>query len=235
MAIRALIVEDERLTRRDLREQLDLVPEITVIGEAASLADAATMIAEHDPELVFLDIQLGKESGFDLLTRAPARFDVIFVTAYDEFAVRAFELGAVHYLLKPVELAKLQEAVRRLTSKERPPGDDGPFREGDRIFVKAGSTWRFVEIRAIKWIEAVGDYTRVHLADRSAILMDRPMRDWEVKLPARLFRRVHRSTIVNLDHVARVEEWSASTFHLYLAGVDEPVRMSRRYAARLRR
>lgn len=235
MGLRTLLVEDERLTRKDLRDMLAGMPEVVVVGEAGTLSEAVQMIKEHDPELVFLDIRLGRESGFDLLSRVEARFDVVFVTAFDEFAVKAFEMGAVHYLLKPVELEPLQEALRRIELKQLPKVTaESRFVEGDRLFVHSGTEWRFLEVNTIKWIEAVGDYSRLHLTEGRPMLLHRPMREWEARLPKRIFRRVHRSVIVNLDHVQRVEEWSASTFHLYLKGLAEPVRMSRRYAARLK-
>lgn len=234
MGIRALIVDDERIARRDLRELLATVTGVTVIGEAGTLDEATRLVTDHDPELVFLDIQLGRESGFDLLSRVDARFEVIFVTAFDQHALRAFDLGAVHYLLKPVEPDKLQAAIRRVLSREVAPRDASPFKEGDRLFVKCVHTWRFIEIRAIRYIEADGDYSTVHLADGTQCLMSRPMREWEVRLPERLFRRIHRSTIVNLDFVVKVEEWSPSTFDVHLRGSTAPLKMSRRFAVRLK-
>jgi two-component system, LytTR family, response regulator len=234
MGIRALIVDDERIARRDLRELLVTVPDVSVVGEAGSLEEATRMIREHDPELVFLDIQLGRESGFDLLSGKEARFEVIFVTAFDQHALRAFDLGAAHYLLKPVEPAKLRTAIKRILSHDVAPRDATPFKEGDRLFVKVVNTWRFIEIRAIRYIEADGDYSTVYLADGTNCLLSRPMREWEVRLPERLFRRIHRSTIVNLEFVVKVEEWSVSTFYVHVRGSAAPLKMSRRYAVRLK-
>jgi two-component system LytT family response regulator len=149
---------------------------------------------------------------------------VIFVTAFDEHAIRAFDLGAVHYLLKPVVPEKLQAAVRRVIARDVAPRETSPFREGDRLFVRVGSAWRFVEVRTIRFIDADGDYSTLHLADGTSCLVSRPMREWEARLPARIFRRIHRSTIVNLEHVVSVVEWSQSTFHVRNRGREEPLK-----------
>jgi len=232
---RALVVDDERLARVELRAMLAAHPEIQVIGEAAGVEEALTTIARDRPDLVFLDIQLGHETGFDLLARTEPTFEVIFVTAYDEHAIRAFEVNAADYLLKPVRADRLASALERLEAGPRSDGADAPRLElEDRLFVRAGTQWRFLQVAAIISIEARGDYTRLRTVDGAALLLGKALRIWERQLPERTFVRIHRSTIVNLDQVDRVEEWSGQTFHVYLRGVPEPYQMSRRYAARLK-
>jgi two-component system, LytTR family, response regulator len=232
---RAVLVEDERLARVELRLLLEREPGVTVVGEAESVDEAVAVIGRERPDLVFLDIQLGRESGFDLLERSDGDFDVIFVTAYDQHAVRAFEVSAVDYLLKPVHAGRLAEALRKAgepadwSAAELPPLD-----AEDRLFVKAGPHWQFLRVDTIKVIESAGDFTNVHTTSGEEILISKPLREWEVRLPARLFSRIHRSTIVNLEWVERVEEWSSQTFQVHVKGRPAPYPMSRRYAARLR-
>lgn len=237
---RALVVDDERLPRVELKALLANHTNVVVVGEAGSVADGIAAINNLSPDLIFLDIQLGAETGFDLLERVEARFDVVFVTAYDEHAVRAFEVNAFDYLLKPVNPERLASTLRRLEvgGPLPPPGPVGPttrLRAADRLFVQTGDRWRFLQIAAIAAIEGRGDYTRVRTRDGGTLLLPRSMREWEVTLPDHLFVRIHRSTIVNLDEVDRVEPWSGQTFHVYLKGRPHPYQMSRRHAARLRR
>lgn len=233
---RALVVDDERLARMELRSMLAAHPEIHVVGEAAGVGEALAMISSARPDLLFLDIQLGQETGFDLLTQTEPTFDVIFVTAYDEHAIRAFEVNAADYLLKPVRADRLASALEHLdgdpghTDRDVPPLD-----LSDRLFVKTGDRWQFLQVGAIVAIEARGDYTRVRTTDGATVLLGKALRLWERQLPERTFVRIHRSTMVNLDHVDRVEEWSGQTFHVHLRGVAQPYQMSRRYAARLKR
>jgi two-component system LytT family response regulator len=236
MPNRALVVEDERLPRREL---CSLLAErgVEVVAQADSLASARAALAEHRPDLVFLDIQLGKETAFDLLEQVEADFDVIFVTAYDRYALRAFEVNAVDYLLKPVDPVRLDEALARLNgggSDERTGAEPQALTLADRLFLKDGRRWTFVPVEAIRVIEADGDFTLIRTTDGRAIMLGRSLRAWEAVLPSETFVRIHRSTIVNLDHVTDVEEWFNRTFRVHVAGRETPYAMSRRHAAKLR-
>ena len=195
------------------------------------------VINESNPDLLFLDIQLGAETGFELLERVEARFDVVFVTAYDEHAVRAFEVNAFDYLLKPVNPERLAATLVRLETGGPLPGPApaaARLRAADRLFVRSGDRWRFLQLASIAAIEGRGDYTRIRARDGEAILSSKSLRDWEAALPDHLFVRIHRSTIINMDEVERVEEWSGQTFHVHMKGRPDPYQMSRRYASRLR-
>jgi len=232
---KALIVDDERLARVELRVLLAAHSQIEVVGESDGIAAALEVMGTVRPDLVFLDIQLGAESGFELFERATVPFDVIFVTAFEEHAVRAFEVNALDYLLKPVHPERLAEALERRASN-RPPVSPGSatLEADDRLFIRVGDRWRFLKVATIVVIEASGDFSRVLTSDGAGILIGKSLREWEARLPARLFARIHRSTIVNLDHVERVEEWSGQTFHVHVRGLKEPYQMSRRHAGRLK-
>ena len=210
---------------------------VRVVGEAETVRGAAELARTADADVVFLDIQLDGESGLDLLEHLDPSVAVVFVTAYDRYAVRAFEVNALDYLLKPVAPARLARAVARLgTQPAEAPATPGAGRlePDDRLFLRLGERMGFLRIAAIASIVADGDYTALRTADGRTVRVRTAIRDWEDRLPAHAFVRVHRSAIVNLDHVERVEEWSHFSYHLHVKGSTEPIVMSRRYAAQVR-
>ncbi|HEX6851699.1 MAG TPA: LytTR family DNA-binding domain-containing protein [Candidatus Polarisedimenticolaceae bacterium] len=231
--LRALIVDDEPLARAELRRLLACHPEIDVEAEAGDVAEAERAVAALDPDVVFLDIQMPGGTGFDLLERRRPRGRVIFVTAYDAHALRAFEVNALDYLLKPVNPERLADALSRLTE---PRGTGAPMRlaPDDHLWVAGERGARFVKVRDIAGITGAGDYTEVVTADGRRSLVLRPLKDWERRLPEGLFVRVHRGTIVNLERVDRIERDGEESWRVWLRGIDRAVPMSRRHAARLR-
>jgi two-component system LytT family response regulator len=234
----AVIVDDERLARFELRTLLEetYAEQVHVVGEAASVADAARLVHATDADVVFLDIQLAGETGMDLLPLLGVDVDVVFVTAYDEYTLRAFEVNALDYLLKPVLPERLAVTVNRLAAAQQQPA---PTHKAvtyeDRLFLRLGPERAFVRVRDIVAIEAEGDGSTLRLAPH---LTRKPsaksLREWEERLPDRHFVRIHRSAIVNLDYVDRLEPWSHASQHVYLRGLPEPLTMSRRFGARLR-
>jgi two-component system LytT family response regulator len=231
-ALSALIVDDERLARRELANLLAAHPEIAIAGEAGSVDDAAKLVRALDPDVVFLDIQMPKRSGFDLLDAADVR-RVVFVTAHDVHAIRAFDVNALDYLLKPVHPARLAVTVARLLGAADAAPATTRLELGDHLFLSDGKAARFVRVSAIVCIRGAGDYAELVLEDGKPLLSSRPLKEWEARLPAG-FARVHRTAIVNLDRVDRVERASDDCFRVIVRGVVEPVPMSRRHAARLR-
>lgn len=242
----AIIVDDERLARRELANLLRAHPELTLAGEAASVEEAAALVRRVDPDVVFLDIQMPRRSGFELLEAAEVRGRIVFVTAHDVHALRAFEVNALDYLLKPVHPARLAVTVGRLLApapaaevaaplaEPAPPPATAPLQLDDHLFLSEGRAARFVRVRTIVCIRGAGDYSELLLADGKQLLSPRPLREWEARLPAQSFARVHRTAIANLEHVEAVERISEHTFHVKLRGLAEPVPLSRRHAARLR-
>lgn len=230
----AIIVDDERLARRELVKLLAAHPEIAIAGEAASVDEAAALVRTVDPDVIFLDIQMPKRSGFELLAAADIRGRIVFVTAHDIHAIRAFEVNALDYLMKPVHPARLALTVQRLLAATHEPPAAAALELDDHLFLTEGRAARFVRVRAILCIRGAGDYSEVTLPDGKQFLSSRPLKDWETRLPAKTFVRVHRTAIVNLDHVERVERIGDDTFRVIVHGVTEPVPLSRRHAARLR-
>ena len=233
----AVIVDDERLARRELRTLLEEAhaEQVHVVGEAGTVSDAARLVTATDADVVFLDIQLTGETGMDLLPLLDADVDVVFVTAYDAYTLRAFEVNTVDYLLKPVAPERLAVTVNRLGSAQPPAPSRETVTYQDRLFLRLGQERAFVRVRDIMAIEAEGDGSSLWLAPH---LKRKPstksLREWEQRLPDRHFVRIHRSTIVNLEYVARQEQWSHASQHVYLRGLKEPLTMSRRFGARLR-
>ena len=235
----AILVDDERLARKELRTMLAEHETIEVIGEAENVEQAARLIRASRPDVVFLDIQMPGESGFQLFERVAATFKVIFVTAFDEYALRAFEVNALDYLLKPINPARLARAVERLANGE--PARPQPARKleyEDRLFLEVNERSHFLKVRDLIFISAAGDYSEIFTAEGRAggqkALVLKPLKEWEERLPERQFTRIHRSTIINLDYVERVENWLNRSYRIHLRNVEEPLVMSRRYAARLK-
>lgn len=238
--LRAIIVDDERLARRALRALLAAHAEaVEVVGEAATVVEAEAQIARAQPDLLFLDVQLRGETGFDLLPRLEPLPRIVFVTAFDVFAVRAFEVNALDYLLKPIEPERLAEALRRAQEREKPapalPVQQPGFSLDDLFFYEDGQRSRFIRIRDIAFIHSAGNYTELHLPLGKKVLVLKTLAAWEAELPEAAFVRVHRTSIVNLGFVEQVERLPGYSYALHLRGHAEPLMMSRRRALALKR
>jgi two-component system, LytTR family, response regulator len=232
---RAVIVDDERHARRELSYLLQSHPEIEVVGEAGSVKEGAKVVENLHPDLLFLDIQMPRESGFDLFERTSITAEVIFVTAHDEFAVRAFEVNALDYLMKPVNPLRLRRAIERFLGRS-PKVAAAPraLDYEDTIFVAVGSTPRFVKLSCLVCIQAEGDYSRLVGTTGSIGLVLKSLKEWEALLPERQFCRIQRSVIINCERVERFEPWFNSSYQVYLQHVPQPFTMSRRLAKRFR-
>ena len=237
--LRTLIVDDERLARRALRSTLAARDDVTLVGEAGTVDAAAKLIQEKTPDVVLLDIQMRRETGVDLLDRIDAPVHVIFVTAHDEHAVRAFEVNALDYLLKPVDPKRLDMALQRVRTSDdpvprQPAAERDAFQYDDLFFYEEGRQPRFIRIRDITHIEAAGNYTELHLDDGSMALTSTTLSTWTERLPDAHFVRIHRSTIVNAERVERMERGANYTFDVFVTGQDAPLAMSRRRAKTLK-
>lgn len=235
MKFKAIIVDDERLARKEMRALLAAFPEIEVAGEAEDIEQTLALIKSQKPHIVFLDIQLSSENGFDLIEHLPPDIKVIFVTAFDDFAIRAFEVNALDYLLKPVNPDRLALAIARLkNAKQTDKKTLRPFELDDRIFLELGDRSLFLKVCDISHISAAGDYSEVFTVDKRKLLIEKPLREWEDRLPAKRFVRIHRQTIINLDEISDIETWFNRSFQVHLKTAAEPLSVSRRYAAKLR-
>jgi two-component system LytT family response regulator len=236
--IRAIIVDDEAPARREMRRLLQAHADaITVVGEARDLATARGLLLRTRPDVAFLDIRLGRVSGFDLLDDVDAETAVVFVTAYDDYAVRAFEASALDYLVKPVEPARVAGSIERLeglASRAKARRGAAPFNAFRWVFLESAAGAEFVELAAITHVTADPCGSRIHTTEGRVLPAARRLVEWERRLPPEDFLRVHRGAIVNLRHVERVEPWSHYGYRIHLRGGDDPIAMSRRYAREVR-
>jgi two-component system, LytTR family, response regulator len=236
-SLRVVVVDDERLARLALRTLLGGVPETVVVGEASGVDEAEALIRRERPGVVFLDVQLRGETGFDLLARDVGSFHTIFVTAFDTYAVRAFEVHALDYLLKPVHPGRLAEALARArdpAATPAAPSSPARYRNDDLFFHDDARRPRFLRIREIAFIRAAGNYTELHTVAGPPLLVLRSLSTWEAQLVDTPFVRVHRSVLVNLDFVERIERGVGYTYDLYVRGQAAPLAMSRRRALELK-
>ncbi|GGC95916.1 LytR/AlgR family response regulator transcription factor [Undibacterium terreum] len=231
--MRALIVDDERLARAELRRLLAAHPEVIIAGEAATAAEAHRLIEELQPELIFLDIQMPGGSGFDLLAALDHAPQVIFTTAFDTYAIKAFEVSALDYLLKPVTAARLASALHK--TAPHPPSQAGAAAAAattageSKLFIKDGDRCWFVSLPQIRLFESEGNYTRVYF-DNQQPLMLRSLTQLEQKLEPSRFVRASRRHIVNLDHVQSITASANGGLDMHL-GKQQVIEMSRRRAA----
>ena len=232
--LRTLIVDDEEIARERLRDLLAPCHNVKVIGEADSVAHAAALCADLRPDLIFLDVQMPKGDGFSLLEKLDPLPAIIFVTAYDKYALRAFEVNAVDYLLKPVNRERLAHALERVV--HRPIlKNAGTFSENDRIFLKSDSRTRVVHVTEISGIEAKENYSNVVLANGAAEFLRKGITEWEKCLPSSIFLRVHRSLMVNLKCVQKVSMIDRDNLTVEMAGFPGPVPLGRKASALLRK
>jgi len=247
VTLRVLIVDDEPLARERIRELLRACDDVDVIGECADGESAVAAIESEAPDLVFLDIQMPALNGFDVLEalgagRLPG---IIFITAFDEYAVRAFETGALDYLLKPVTAERFEAALERASARlvRRGADDDATLRallerlhadrgHATRFVARDGTRITFVNVGDVDWIEAAGNYARLHVGPRVHLLRE-TLKSLESRLDSSEFVRVHRSAIARLDRIVSLEPY----FHgEYIITLQDGTRLtaSRSYSARLR-
>jgi two-component system LytT family response regulator len=231
----AIIVDDEAPARLELQRMLTAHPEVHVVGEADGVEPAERLIVSTRPDVLFLDIALGGLTGFDLLARVDVVPEIVFVTAYEEHALRAFDVNALSYLLKPVQRARLAEVVGRLLARTStsPVASAAPLEPDDYLFLEVRGRQTFVQVRDIRCLTAEGNYSRLTLTSGQSGLCRVPLAHWLPRLPRRRFAQIHRSAIVNIREIERIESHSASTQLVFLRQMPTPLTMSRRYAARL--
>ena len=235
--MKALIIDDERLARNELRRLLESFPKIEIIGEAANAEEALDLVDKLRPDLLFLDIQMPGKTGFELLGDIEGSVpDVIFTTAYDEYALKAFEYNALDYLLKPIDPNRLAEAVNRLDEGMKPgeAGRDGskPLTAEDQVFVKDGEKCWFVKLGKIRLFESMGNYVRLHFDDQKPLIL-KSLNALDEKLDQHSFFRANRKHIINLQWVEKIEPWFSGGLLVTLKG-GEKIEISRRQAIRFK-
>jgi two-component system, LytTR family, response regulator len=239
--MKALLIDDERLARSELRRLLRAHLEIEIIGEAADAVEAEKAIHALHPDLIFLDVQMPGRTGFELLAELHEPPRVIFTTAYDQYALKAFDFGALDYLLKPIEPARLARALARLTENddnepdvaERTTASQGLLGENDQVFLKDRDRCWLVRVGEIRLLESEGNYARIYFAENRP-LIPRSLQGLEMRLDPQHFLRVSRQHIINLRFVRKVEPWFDGGLLLRLAEHDPEIKVARRRARELR-
>lgn len=239
--MRTLIVDDERLARNELKRLLEPYTKIEIVGEAANAEEALKLIEEQQPELLFLDIQMPGKNGFELLSSIEGKTpEVIFTTAFDEYAIKAFEFNALDYLLKPIDTERLKETIHRIEENQaQPEASTHPSEraekvlgENDQVFVKDGEKCWFVKLGKIRLFESMGNYVRLHFDDQKPLVL-KSLNNLEERLDPNTYFRANRKHIINLHWIEKIEPWFSGGLLVTLQGGDK-IEISRRQAIRFK-
>ncbi len=235
MSIRALIVDDEKLARQGLKELLKEFPEIEISGEASNADEAIELMDKLKPNLLFLDIEMPEKSGFDLLEELIETPSVIFTTAFNEFAIKAFEVNAMDYLLKPVQPGRLREAigrVKRELADINQNAERNRLNESDQVFIRDGEKCWFVKLTDVRMIESAGNYAKIHF-DKYQPLIHKTLNALDERLNPQQFFRANRQQIINTSYIDRIEPFFNSGFLIYMKDSTK-VEVSRRQAVKFK-
>jgi two-component system LytT family response regulator len=233
--IKTIIIDDERLAREGLKGLLKEFSEIEIVGEAANVDEALELIDKLKPQLLFLDIQMPEKTGFDLLEELIETPIVIFTTAYNEFATKAFDVNALDYLMKPIQSQRLREAITRAKkqiSDLEQNKDRGKLGAEDQVFIRDGEKCWFVKLSDVRMIESAGNYAKVHF-DKYQPLIHRTLNALDERLSQQVFFRANRQQIINLSYIEKIEPFFNSGFLIYMKDGTK-VEVSRRQAVKFK-
>ncbi|MFD2918071.1 LytR/AlgR family response regulator transcription factor [Terrimonas rubra] len=237
--MKAILIDDERLARAELRKLLQEFPEIQILDEAANAQEGIEKIETLQPDVIFLDIQMPGKTGFDMLSELERAPHVIFTTAYDEFALKAFEVNALDYLLKPIEPKRLADAVHKLKAEAFKEGktdeefvNNSLLTENDQVFVKDGERCWFVKLSEIRLFESVGNYAKVFFGPNKPLIL-KSLNALEERLDEKTFFRANRKHIVNLRMIDKIESYFNGGLLLELKG-GEKIEVSRRQTVKFK-
>lgn len=240
--MRAIIIDDERLARTELRKLLQEFPEVEVVDEASNAEEGVQKIESHNPDLIFLDIQMPGKTGFEMLQELDHAPTVVFTTAYDDYALKAFEVNALDYLLKPIEPKRLADAVEKVKklqttngTADHPASTNGGtalLGEHDQVFVKDGDRCWFVRLSEVRLFESVGNYAKVFFGNNKPLIL-KSLNALEERLDPKTFFRANRKHIVNLQAIEKVESYFNGGLLLELKG-GEKIEVSRRQTVKFK-
>lgn len=236
MAFSTLIIEDSPLYLKVLEELVKDIKELELIASTTSFQEAQTILETVIPDLILVDVEIGEMTSFDLIPFINKHSKVIFVTSHTEYAVKAFEVNAIDYLVKPVTRARLEQAIHRF--KESMEGVDGvteaesdeeKFSMDQRIMVATDDRYVLIEVAEIMYIEALGNYVQIYTGPNKRLVTYGSIKNWAQRLPEKFFFQIHRSTIINLEALERVEKYTNDTGRAYLKNKPEALEISRNY------
>ena len=238
--IKTVIIDDERLARNELKKLLADFPEIEIEGEASNADEGAQKIESLQPDLVFLDIQMPGKTGFDMLAGLGTVPLIVFTTAYDEYALKAFEVNALDYLLKPVDPKRLADAIQKVQlllenenlAAQEPASSRSLLKETDQVFVKDGEKCWFVKLGDIRLFESAGNYAKVYFGDNKPLIL-KSLNALEERLDEKVFFRANRKHIINLQMIEKIEPYFNGGLLIDLKGGDK-IEVSRRQTVKFK-
>lgn len=234
--MKTIVVDDSKLARQELKHLLKAFNDIEVIGEAENADEAQLLIEELSPDLVFLDIQMPDKDGFELLAMMDEVPEIIFITAFDQYAMKAFDHNALDYLQKPVKEDRLALALEKARGKVLLKAEEAPKNKllglKNQVFVKDGEACWFVNLSEIRVLEIMGSYTRIYFKEQKPMI-PRSLNYMEGRLDPEVFFRANRQQIINLKYIERIEPWFSGTLKVYLKEGEE-IEVSRRQSIRFR-
>ena len=237
--MKAIIVDDERLARNELKRLLENFPHIEVIAEASNTDEAAAFLETMQPDVLFLDIQMPGKTGFEWLESWDGYLpEVIFTTAFDEYALKAFEVNALDYVLKPIELSRLSESIQKLDKRQIQQTrsittPNHVLGAQDQIFVKDGERCWFVRLDRVRLCESMGNYVRLFFDDQKPLVL-KSLNALEERLDPKVFFRANRKHIINLNYIDKIEPWFSGGLQVTLSGKGEKIEISRRQSIRFK-
>lgn len=237
--MKAIIVDDERLARNELKRLLENFPHIEVIAEAANTDEASALLETMQPDVLFLDIQMPGKTGFEWLESWEGYLpEVIFTTAFDEYALKAFEVNALDYVLKPIELARLSDSIQKLDKRQIQQtrtiaSPNHVLGAQDQIFVKDGERCWFVRLDRVRLCESMGNYVRLFFDDQKPLVL-KSLNALEERLDPKVFFRANRKHIINLNYIDKIEPWFSGGLQVTLSGKGEKIEISRRQSIRFK-
>ena len=237
--MKAIIVDDERLARNELKRLLENFPHIEVIAEAANTDEASALLETMQPDVLFLDIQMPGKTGFEWLESWEGYLpEVIFTTAFDEYALKAFEVNALDYVLKPIELARLSESIQKLDKRQIQQtrtiaSPNHVLGAQDQIFVKDGERCWFVRLDRVRLCESMGNYVRLFFDDQKPLVL-KSLNALEERLDPKVFFRANRKHIINLNYIDKIEPWFSGGLQVTLSEKGEKIEISRRQSIRFK-
>ncbi len=237
--MRTIIIDDERLARSELNKMLRSYPDIDVVDEASNAEEAIEKIASHQPELIFLDIQMPGKTGFEMLTELEWVPKVIFTTAFDEYALKAFEVNALDYLLKPIDQKRLEAAIKKIAvadnrdhKQEESYSNNEILTENSQVFVKDGDRCWFIKLNEVRLFESVGNYAKVFFGLHKPLIL-KSLNALEERLDPKTFFRANRKHIINLQMVEKIEAYFNNGLLVELRG-GEKIEISRRQTVKFK-
>jgi len=233
--LRVILVDDERLARQSMRQLLAKHPRVEIMAEAENIAQAQKLIQEHKPDAIFLDVQMPGADGFQLLKKLEPAPKTIFVTAHAKHAVKAFEVHAIDYLLKPVRPERLAQALARLGAETGSDKETQVYRPNDKICLHTPGWTTVASLTDLILLKADGDFTRFFIETQPPLLICQPLGSYESALPSPPFLRVDRSLILNLERIVSADQISRDEARLKLRGLNDPLTLGRTAWARLKK